>query len=228
MKRINRRSFLMVPGAVLGPNGAAPPSEKIALGVIGLGARSRHVLGHFLKQPDIHVPAVSDCFADRRRMGKDLVDTHYGNGDCKAYRLHEQILEHDDIDAVLIATGDRWHAVASVMAARAGKDIYCEKPFSLTIGEGRALVGEMDRTGRIWQCGTQRRSNPGYKFVVDVVRSRRIGKLHTITISNGCGPGWRRNGAPKPEPVPDVGVFDYNRWLGQAPAADYSPLRVRL
>jgi predicted dehydrogenase len=115
-----------------------------------------------------------------------------------------------------------------VLSARAGKDIYCEKPFCLTIGEGRALVKEMARTGRIWQCGTQRRSNPGYKFVVDLVQSGRIGKLHTITTSNGCEPGWRRNGVPRPEPEPNPDVFDYNRWLGQAPATPYCDLRVRL
>ncbi len=232
MKETTRRSMLhsamVVPGAVLGLNGAVPPSDKVTLGAIGLGGRGLHVLGHFLDQPDVHVPAVADCFADRRRRGKELVDSKYGNGDCQAYRLHEKILERKDIDAVLIATGDRWHTVASVLAARAGKDVYCEKPFCLTIGEGRTLVREIERTGSIWQCGTQRRSNPGYQFVVDVVRSGRIGKLHTITTSNGCGPGWRRKGKPQPAPEPSVDVFDYNRWLGQAPWARYSPLRVQL
>lgn len=218
----------IVPAAVVGLNGAVPPSDRITLGAIGMGSRCRHVLGHFLNQTDVQVLAVCDCFADRRKMAKEMVDSHYGNTGCDAYRFHERILERDDIDAVLIGTGDRWHAPMSMLAVRAGKDVYCEKPFCLTIAEGRALVETVARYGAVWQCGTQRKSAPGYRFVVDVVRGGRIGKLHTITMSFGSGAGWRRNEFPAPEPEPDPGVFDYDRWLGQAPWAPYSSARVRL
>ena len=141
--------------------------------------------------------------------------------------FHEEVLERRDIDAILIATGDRWHAVLSTLAARAGKDIYCEKPISLTIGEGRAMAETIKRYGTVWQCGTQRKSIPGYRFVVDVVRGGKIGKLHTITASMGDGP-WRNNGLPTPENPPGPEIFDYDRWLGQAPWAPYSKARVAL
>ncbi|HUT92550.1 MAG TPA: Gfo/Idh/MocA family oxidoreductase [Thermoguttaceae bacterium] len=215
----------VVPGAVLGKNGAAAPSERITLGAIGLGSRGRSDLSHFLQQEDVRCVAVCDSFADRRAQGKQMVDKHYGNADCAATRFHEELLDRDDIDALLVVTGDRWHAVLSALAARAGKDVYCEKPFTLTIAEGRALVNLTERYGTVWQCGTQRRSNDSYRFVVQAIRGGTIGKLHTITAFLG---GWGGNGAATPEPQPDPEVFDYDRWLGQAPRAPYSRVRVGL
>ena len=215
----------VVPGAVLGKNGAAAPSERITLGAIGLGSRGRSDLSHFLQQEDVRCVAVCDSFADRRAQGKQMVDKHYGNADCAATRFHEELLDRDDIDALLVVTGDRWHAVLRALAARAGKDVYCEKPFTLTIAEGRALVNLTERYGTVWQCGTQRRSNDSYRFVVQAIRGGTIGKLHTITAFLG---GWGGNGAATPEPQPDPEVFDYDRWLGQAPRAPYSRVRVGL
>jgi len=215
----------VVRGAVLGRDGAVAPSERITLGAIGLGNRGRSDLSHFLQQDDVRCVAVCDSFADRRAQGKEMVDKHYGNSDCTATRLHEELLERDDIDALLVVTGDRWHAVLSALAARAGKDVYCEKPFTLTIAEGRALVDLTERYGTVWQCGTQRRSNASYQFVVEAIQGGKIGKLHTITAVLG---GWRGNGAATPEPEPDPDVFDYDRWLGQAPWAPYSRVRVGL
>jgi predicted dehydrogenase len=233
---VRRRHFLktLASGAAAAPwvlapaalgLGRAAPSERITLGVIGLGNRNRSNLLHFLEQKDVQCVAVCDLFADRRKLGKQMVDQHYGNQDCLATRFHEELLGHPRIDALLIATGDRWHAVLSILAARAGKDVYCEKPFSLTVSEGRALVDVTRRYGTVWQCGTQRRSNESYRFVVDLVRRGRIGRLHTITAILG---GWGGNGTATPEPQPDPQVFDYDRWLGQAPWAPYSSVRVRL
>ena len=218
----------VVPATALGLNGATPPSDRLTMAAIGLGPRGQYVLGHFLKESDVQVLAACDCFADRRAKGKEIIDSHYGNRDCTTHRLHEEVLERDDIDTVLIATGDRWHGVLSILSARAGKDIYSEKPLSLTVAEGRSLVETMKSLGRVWQCGTQRRSIPGYQIIVDAVRGGKIGKLHTITLSYGTGAGWRRNGVPKPEPAPPVGLFDWDRWLGQSPGAQYSSVRVKL
>ncbi len=229
---LTRRGFLaaaavpcFVPSRVFGLDGRPAPSNRVALAVIGLGARNASNLGHFLQQPDVQCLAVCDCFADRRRRGKETVDRHYGNAACAATRFHEEVFGRRDIDAVLIGAGDRWHAVLSMLAARAGKDAYCEKPASLTIAEGRALVETTRRYGTVWQCGTQRRSNASYRFVVDAIRRGWIGKLRTITARLG---GWGGNGVAKPEPAPDPEVFDYDRWLGQAPWAPYSPVRVAL
>ena len=155
-----------------------------------------------------------------------MVDKHYANNDCQAYRFHEDILQRDDIDAVLIVTGDRWHAVLSVLATRAGKDVYCEKPCCLTIGEGRALVEATKKHETIWQCGTQRRSNESYRFVAETVRSGKIGRLHTITTF--LGRGFTTNGVERTVAPPEPEVFDYDRWTGQAPLAPYSEIRVDL
>ena len=192
-----------------------------------MGNRNRRNIQVFLERQDVRVLAVCDLFADRRDAAKDLVDSHYGNTDCASTGLHEEVLDREDIDALVIGTGDRWHAVMSSLAARAGKDAYCEKPFSLTVAEGRQLVDVTRRHGTVWQCGTQRRSNPGYAFVVNAIHSGRIGELHTVRLSFGATGGWKRNSLAEPVSEPDPAVFDYDRWLGQAPWAPYSPDRVR-
>lgn len=239
-QRISRRGFLrgtaaaaavcsaapyIVPASALGRDGAVAASERITLGVIGMGPRNQSNLPSFLAEADVQCVTVCDCFADRRKLGKETVDRHYGNSDCRVTRLHEELLDRKDLDALLIATGDRWHAVLSVLAAKAGKDVYCEKPVGLTIAEGRTLVDTTRRYGTVWQCGTQRRSNDSYRFVVEAVRGGMIGKLHTITAFLG---GWGGDGQAKTEPAPDPEVFDYERWLGQSPWAPYSPVRVQL
>jgi len=213
----------VVSSSALGGDNRTPPSERITLGVIGCGNRGLYDLGHFLREPEVQCLAVCDCWRSRRQKGKRLVDDHHGNRDCTAHRFHEELLAREEIDAVLIATGDRWHAVMSILAARAGKDVYCEKPYCLTIAEGRMLVETARRLGTVWQCGTQRRSNRSYRFVAEAVRSGAIGRLHTIIVSFG---GWGGNGIARGEPVRRG--FDYDRWLGQAPWAPYSPVRVDL
>ena len=180
----------------------------------------------FLAEKDLQYRAVCDCRADRRNAAKQKVDQAYGNKDCKAYRFHEELLVRRDIDAVLVATGDRWHAVLSVLAAKAGKDVYCEKPVGLTIGEGRAMVKALAKYKTVWQCGTQRRSNNSYRFVAETVRGGKIGKLHTITAF--MGGAFTSNGKETPTAPPPPEVFDYDRWTGQAPLMPYSPVRVEL
>lgn len=237
MRKISRRGFLkqialtagtallmpeIVPSSALGKDGAIAPSNRIVLASIGCGNRGLLDLSHFLEEKEVQCVAVCDCWAERRNQGKIMVDDYYGSKDCKTYRYYEDILSRADIDAVLVATGDRWHTPMSIFAARAGKDVYCEKPFTLTIAEGRTLVETMKRYGTIWQCGTQRRSNASFRFVAEAVRDGMIGKLKTITTSFG---GWSGSGFATPEPEPEG--FDYDRWLGQAPWAPYSSVRVK-
>ena len=123
----------IIPSSALGKDGAVAPSERITLGVIGIGPRCRYVLGGMLPQPDLQCVAIADVQASRRDEGKKLVDEHYGNQDLVLYRDFREVLDRKDIDAVLIATGDRWHTTASILAAEAGKDVYSEKPCGLTI-----------------------------------------------------------------------------------------------
>jgi hypothetical protein len=121
--------------------------------------------------------AIADVQASRREAGKQLVDEFYGNGDCVVYRDFRELLSRTDIDAVLVATGDRWHATVSMLAARAGKDVYSEKPCGLTISLCQQLADTIRETGRVFQAGTQRRSTESYKFAREMVRQGRIGEI---------------------------------------------------
>ena len=141
----SRREFLLgsiaagaslatyVPAHVLGRDGNTSANEKISLGIIGIGPRCTYDLKAMLPFQDIRCVAIADVQASRRDAGKKLVDQHYGNSDLKLYRDFRELLDRKDIDAVLIATGDRWHAAASILAAKAGKDVYSEKPCGITI-----------------------------------------------------------------------------------------------
>ena len=203
---------LIVPGRVLGLDGGVAPSNRIRFGVIGIGPRARDTLPTFLSFPETSWAAVSDCRADRLRNAKEMVDKHYGNTDCRAYPDFQEMLAQPDIDAVMIATGNRWHGLASIYAARAGKDIYCEKPVTLTVREGRALADTCRRFGVVYQAGTQRRATASYRFARDLVRQGRIGRLHTIEMQV-----WEGAAIPHQDPVPAPAGWDYDRWLGQAP-----------
>ena len=228
----SRRSFLrraagvavaplVLPASVLGRGGAVAPSNRIRFGAIGVGNRSKSVLPVFFSFPEIQWVAVSDCRADRLRDAKEIVDRHYGNAECRAYPDFRELLAQPDIDAVFIATGNRWHGLASIYAARAGKDIYCEKPVTLTVGEGRALVDACRRHGAVYQAGTQRRATASYRFARELVRQGRIGRLHTVEMQVWAGPAIGRQ---DPAPVPDG--WDYDLWLGQAPWRPYVPARA--
>jgi predicted dehydrogenase len=206
---------------VLGLNGAAAPSNRITFGAIGVGNRARDTLPTFLSFPEIRFLAVSDCRQDRLKSAKALVDDHYDSPDCLAYADFRELLARKDIDAVSIATGNRWHGLASIYAARAGKDIYCEKPVTLTVGEGRALAETCRRFGTIYQGGTQRRSTGSYRFARDMVKQGKIGRLRTVEMQVWTGPGIALD---KAVPVPEG--WDYEMWLGQSPWRPFVPARV--
>jgi predicted dehydrogenase len=125
------------------------------MGTIGFGGRASHVMPAFMREDDVQMVAACDVKGNRRKLARDTINRHYGNKDCDVYIDLRDLLARDDIDAVLIATGDYWHSAAACLTARAGKDMYCEKPMSVTITEGRALADTMKRYGRIFQCGTQ-------------------------------------------------------------------------
>lgn len=231
---VNRRRFLQctaaaglgaaaplcVPRRALG-RGAPAPSERITLGVIGYGPRCAAILPHFLMFDDVQCVAVSDCRADRIAAAKQAVNTHYGNQDCSSHTDFRELLERADLDAVLIATGDRWHTPLSILAARCGKDIYCEKPVSLTIGESRAMADTVARYGIVYQAGHQRRSVGSYRFQVELARRGLLGQLQTIICQVWEGPTI---GSDRPSPVPEG--LDYDMWLGPTPWHPYVPAYV--
>jgi predicted dehydrogenase len=229
---LSRRQFLrrvagaavvpvIVPGSILGLNGAVAPSNRITFGAIGVGNRARGVLPNFLSFDEIQFLAVSDCRAERLKSAKEMVDQHYRNKDCVAYPDFRDLLARPEVDAVFIATGNRWHGLGSIYAARAGKDIYCEKPVTLTIAEGRKLVETCQRYGTIYQAGTQRRSTASYRFAVEMVRAGKIGRLKTVEMQVWTGPAVENE---KPAPVPEG--WNYDMWLGQTPWHPFVPGRV--
>lgn len=213
-----------VPATVLGRDGALAANERIALGVIGIGPRCRYVMGGILPQQDVQCVAIADVQKSRRATGKKLVDEHYGNQDCRLYRDFRELLERRDIDAVLVATGDRWHAPVSILAANAGKDVYSEKPCGLTIEKCQQLADTIKTTGRVFQAGTQRRSVANFQEAVSLAHSGKLGKIHTLhatvyvpEMKTGWLPG---------EPTPDPDVVDWNMWLGPAPWRPYNQAYV--
>jgi predicted dehydrogenase len=168
--------------------------------------------------------AIADVQKSRREAGKTLVDKLAGNADCALYSDMREMLERKDIDAVIVATGDRWHTPASILAAEAGKDVYCEKPCGLSIQNVLDLAAAMKRTGRIFQAGTQRRSVPQFQTAVEMAQSGKLGKLdilHASVYTPELGNTWLPG---EPTPAPDV--CDWNVWLGPAPWRPYNSAYV--
>lgn len=225
----NRRQFLrtvagasallaaphVIPSSALGKDGAVPPSERIVLGGIGIGSRGTYDLGCFLEQADVQFVAVCDVKEARRVAVKQMADQKYDNSDCVTYRDFHELLDRSDIDAVLIATGPNWHATASVYAARAGKDIYCEKPCTKNIDQSLKLAEVMRRCGRVFQAGTQRRNLPHFAFACELARTGRLGKLRRV-FAHPAGMSAVMSGWLTPEDAPPIEQVDWNRYLGPA------------
>ena len=240
----------IIPSSVLGLNGAVPPSERLTIGQIGVGVmggigvmgptgrRGGH-LRVLNGRPDVQLLAVCDVDRERRNLAKVSVDETYAAergtekySGCTAYNDYREMLARADIDAVLIATPDHWHTPMAVHAAKAGKDVYCEKPVSMTIDEGRRLVETVRRYGTVFQTGTQYRSIPRIRRVCEFVRSGGLGRIKSVfTI-------WSRYGIPKTgpsmfpldpalpaEPVPDG--LDWDMWVGPALWRPYNKLYHR-
>jgi predicted dehydrogenase len=229
---VTRRRFLgrmagalavpaLAPVGILGRGGEVAPNSRIGFGALGVGNRARAILPNFLAFPEVQFVGVSDSRADRLRSAKELIDAHYQNTDCRAFDNFRALLAAPEVDAVLIATGNRWHGLGSIYAARAGKDVYSEKPVTLTLAEGRALVDTCRRFGAVYQAGTQRRSTESYAFARDLVRQGRIGRLRTIEMQVWTGPAIPHG--PE-EPIP--AGWNYDEWLGQVPWRPFVGARV--
>jgi predicted dehydrogenase len=199
----------------------------------------------FLRDPRVQLVAVCDVNKESagywngavggREPGRRLVESHYAEAKksgtykgCDAYVDFRELIGRKDIDAVLICTPDHWHAIPTIAAASAGKDIYCQKPLSLTIAEGRAMSDAVKKHQRVFQCGSQQRSDKNFRRACELVRNGRIGKLHTVRCGlPGGRPDYGKTGDhKKPEPVPEG--FDYDLWLGPAPKAAYAPARCHV
>ncbi len=230
-KNISRRRFLktvtgtavgtiafpyIVPSSVFGRDDAVSPSNRITMGHIGVGNQGTWDMRGLLSKPEVQTVAVCDVDKSHRDNAKREVDRKYGNSDCKTYPDFRNILERDDIDALAIAVPDHWHSIPAIMGARAGKDIYAQKPLARTIREGRAICNAVTRYGIVWQTGSQQRSDWNFRRACELVRNGRIGKVARVEVGLPTG----SSGPNTPvEPVPDG--LDWNFWLGPAPWRPY-------
>ena len=211
----------IIPASAIGRGGMAAPSERIVTGAIGVGGRGSGDVNWILGETDVQFVAVCDVVKGRRDAAKQAIDRRYGNKDCTTYRDLRELLARKDIDAVLIATGDRWHALASILAMRAGKDVYCEKPACLTMAQGREVVETARRYGRICQTGAQRLSELNHIFAIEMARSGRLGKVHTAYADIRWRGGFRHDWLPT-QPEPPKEEMDWDTWLGPCPWRPYN------
>lgn len=242
--RITRRNFFrrtavatggavafpyIIPATALGKDGAVAPSERIVMASIGVGGQGRYDMRGFLNIPEVQMVAVCDVDTGHRAQAKGEVEAFYADkapkgtySGCAEYNDFREVMARDDIDAVMIATPDHWHALMSIAAAKAGKDMYCEKPLANSIGEGRAVVDAVKRYQRVFQTGSHERSRDNARYACELVRNGRIGKLHTIEVNLPID-----NHGPIPDqpvmPIPEG--FDYDMWLGPAQWEPYTEKR---
>ncbi|MFP4058632.1 MAG: Gfo/Idh/MocA family protein [Candidatus Brocadiia bacterium] len=227
---LSRRAFLGRASAALGfpyilsaSTLGAAPSDRITMGIIGYGKQCRGHLGAMLGRREVQVLAVCDVQALRLGQAKARVDERYAAArargayrGCLATGDFRHVVARQDIQAALIATPDHWHAIPSIHACQAGKDVYCEKPLSLTLREARAMVDAARRYRRVFQTGSQQRSWNNFRFACEMVRSGRIGRVHTVHVNVG--------GPSRPCHLPGQPLrqgVDWDMWLGPAPWRPY-------
>lgn len=224
---LHRRRFLqttlsaalpaVVPGSALGLDGRTAPSNRLGMAAIGLGFG----WPMFLRE-DVRYRAVCDVRKERRDQGKALVDSRQGASDCAACNDFREVLDRSDVDAVYVATPDHWHALVTIAAARAGKHVYCQKPLTRTIAEGRAVVEAVRRHGVVFQHGTQQRHDARMLFGCELALNGYIGQLKQVKIGSPAGAS-----CPPQPPQPAPPGLDWEMWLGPAPWAPFTPLRIQ-
>ncbi len=263
--RLSRRQFLtttasalalpaVVPSSVLGADGAVPPSERITMGVVGWGMQGPGNTSAFMNLKNCQVLAACDLDKNHLERAVNAVNNKYGNQDCKAYHDYREMMARKDIDAVMLALPDTWHALTAVEAAKNGKDIYGEKPLARTIAEQQAIVKAVQQNNRIWQTGSWQRSVENFHRAVEIVQNGLIGKVTRVEVGLPSGhtdfartapellkklaevPGAPRDLSKLTPSTPgwDLAVsepppgFDYDRWLGPSAQEPYVKTRVHM
>ena len=229
-KKMSRRRFLtstasaltipyIIPSSILGKDA---PSKRVTVGIIGLGDRGGQHVQEFTRIGSAEILAVCDPFRSSGEQAKNTVNAWTGRKDCVAYQDFRHILERQDIDAVVIASPENWHAVQTIMAAASGKDIYCEKAISRTVREGIAMCEAVRRHGRVVQVGTQQRSDRKFRLVCELARNGYLGKIKEVRVAVAGG-----RALPMAVPQEPPAELDYDLWLGPAPATPYNDLKCR-
>jgi predicted dehydrogenase len=195
------------------------------MGFIGVGGRGQAVMRGFLSLPEVQAVAVCDVKRPQREAARAMADGHHGGKTCEAYGDFRELVARADIDAISIASTDHWHVLHALAAVRSGKDVYVEKPLGLSVEELKTLRAAVHRHGRVFQFGTQQRSDHNFRHACELALNGYLGRVHAIRVSAPSGPG-ERTGSPTYEPAPVPEGFDYKMWLGPAPRAPYTPKRV--
>ncbi len=216
----------IVPASVRAAEGRVAPSDRIGLGFIGVGKQALGHLQNFVRNSDTQVVAVCEVDKTRRENACKIADDYYAKHNdkgsyrgCASYTDFRELLARKDIDAVVIGTPDHWHAIPAIQAAEAGKDIYCEKPLSLTIREARAMVNAVRKNNRIFQTGSQQRSSREFRRACEFVRSGRIGKIQKVEVAVGGPSRWCDLPGEPMEPG-----LEWDMWLGPTPVRPYNSI----
>lgn len=261
---MNRRQFLaatglalaapaVIPSSALGLEDKPAPSERVTLGVVGWGMQGPGNTGEFLRLKDCQVVAACDLDKNHLQAAANTINKHYDNQDCKTYHDFRELMARTDIDAVMLAVPDTWHALVAVEAANHKKDIYGEKPLARTIAEQQAIVRAVEQNGRIWQTGSWQRSQGSFRRAAEIVRNNLIGKVTRVEVGLPSGhtdfartgrplaeklkPGARAEflasvvpGTPEWEQAvtPPPAELDYERWIGPSREEPYIGARVHM
>ncbi|MGI8602228.1 MAG: Gfo/Idh/MocA family protein [Verrucomicrobiales bacterium] len=236
---VTRRHFLkrsaavllapaVIPSRVLGLDGATAPSNKISMAIFGWGMQGPHNTGQFLGMPEVQV--VASCNVDQKHLEVSLnrINDHYKNKDCKSYKDFREVMQRKDIDAVMLALPDTWHALVAVEAAKNGKDIYGEKPLARTIREQQAIVKAVKDNKRIFQVGSQQRSSDEFHKACELVSNGTIGKVTAVEVGLPGGHtdfAGTRSKDKVTDPPPHL---DYDMWLGPSQMEPYIEARVHM
>jgi predicted dehydrogenase len=218
----------IVRASALGRGGAVAPSDRIVMAGVGYGMQGPGDMRNFLGKSEVQWVAVCDLDDAALKRAQDIVNQNYGNTDCKTYKDYREMFGRGDLDAVLIAVPDHWHAILAMSAVKAGLDVYGEKPFTHRLREGRALVNAVSRYGRIWQTGSWQRSEDNFHRAAELVRNGRVGKIRRVEVGLPAGhTDFARTFGQEAIQAPPKG-FDYDTWLGPAPYSPYCVARVHM
>lgn len=218
----------IIPAHVLGGQASTAPSDKLGIGVIGTGGMGRGHLGWILSQPDLVARAVCDVDKGQLKQATDLANASENGKECVPFSDFRELLAHPGIDAVWVVTPDHWHALITVAAAKAGKDIYCQKPLANSIGEGRAMVDAAKQYNRVLQCGSQERSTATVRNACELVRSGKLGEIKTVQVYLPCNDFHHMQARTRKGKLVTAAVppeLDYDFWLGPTESVPYADNR---
>ncbi len=204
-------------------------APRLRVGIVGTGGMGSGHLGWMLEQPDIEIVALCDLDAAHLADAKEKVTSRQGSDSCMGFSDFRELVKQPKLDAIWVTTPDHWHALVAIAALNAGKDVYCEKPLTNSIGEGKALREAVVRNQRILQCGSHERSNSKIRYACELVRNGRLGKIHTVRINLPCDDDHHKEARSRSGKLVTASVpagFNYDFWLGHTPAIPFAEYRT--